>query len=416
MQHTNEQTEKQVLKSRYKGWLFSTFNAAIMLLLALFWLNLPRTFGDESFFIKWTSIVKKTLLGIDKKPAPNSVLYVDVSGSKAITEISDPFYEEPTGFHHAVITDRAQLAMFLNMVAQYGSDIPLMIMDLDFEHSSAQDSLLQAAIDKFPFPVVGARRLDKNQQLIPSVINLPSGVANYLSTDNKFMKYPLFLRDTLPSLPLVAWAITENKTYSNEGWWPRLGGRRSLQKPIIDFKIRLYDINKGNTADISGYPLRAMGTLLYEWDFWEEADIRTLLKGKTIILGDYYYDAHETVFDMLPGPLIVHNAYLTLVEGESLIPWQWVLLLYSLFWWMSARAYKEVSNRKTELKDTMKSAVGRIIVDSIDETFFLALGTILSYFLFNIHINILILLIYLKLISYILGRFVFPKKEVPAAL
>jgi len=153
-----------------------------------------------------------------------------------------------------------------------------------------------------------------------------------------------------------------------------------------------------------------MGTLLYEWTFWEEADIRALLKGKTIILGDYYEDEHETVFGTLPGPLIVHNAYLTLVQGESLILWRWILFLYILFWWMSARAFKEAVNRQIAKKDTVKSAVGRIFVDSIDETFFLALGTILSYFLFNIHINILILLIYLKFVSYILGRFVFPKK------
>lgn len=381
-----------------------------MLALALFWLSLPRTFGDESFFIKWTSIVKKSLLDIDKKPSPNSVLYVDVSGSKAIVEIADPLYEEPTGYHHAIITDRAQLAAFLQMVTKYGSNIPLFIIDISFENASPQDSVLQEAMDRFPFPLLGARRMDDNQKLTPSVIKLQTGVANYLSADNQFMKYPLFLQDSLPSLPLMAWAVTEGKSYSNKRLWPRLDGRKSLHKPIIDFKIRPYDLNTGNRKDTSGYTLRAMGTLLYEWTFWEEADIRALLKGKMIILGDYYEDEHETVFGTLPGPLIVHNAYLTLVQGENLIRWRWILFLYILFWWMSARAFKEADNRQITKKATMKSAVGRIFVDSIDETFFLALGTILSYFLFNIHINILILLIYLKFVSYILGRFIFPKK------
>lgn len=397
-------------KARYKGWLFATLNAGCMLLLALFWLSLPRTFGDESFFIKWTSIIKKSLLGIDKKPLPNSVLYVDVSGSKTIIETPDPLYEELTGYHHDVITDRAQLAAFLQMVAQYGSNIPLVIMDISFENASPHDSLLQATLDSFPFPLLGARRLDKKNKLVPSVLQMQTGIANYLSADNKFMKYPLFLNDTLPSLPLVAWAMTEGKSYSNKGLYPRLDGHSSLHKPIIDFKIRPYDLNTGNRADTSGYTLRAMGTLLFEWTFWEESDIRALLKGKTIILGDYYDDKHETVFGTLPGPLIVHNAYLTLIQRESLIPWKWVLLLYALFWWMSARAFKEVANLQTDQKSNIKSAVGRILVDSIDETFFLALGTILSYFLFNIHINILILLIYLKFVSYILKRFAFSKQ------
>ncbi len=399
--------------SNYKVWLFSTLNAGCMLLLALFWLSLPRTFGDEAFFIKWTSIVKKSLLGIDKKPSPNSVLYVDVSGSKAIIETPDPLYEELTGYHHLVITDRAQLASFLQAVAQYGSHIPLVILDIGFENASPKDSILQAAIDHFPFPLVGACQLNDKQALAPSVIKMRTGVANYLSANNQFMKYPLFLLDTLPSLPLVAWAMTEHKSYTNRGWYPKLNGRISLQKPIIDFKIRPYDLNTGTKSDTTGYALRAMGTLLYEWSFWEEADIRALLKGKTIILGDYYNDKHETVFGTLPGPLIVHNAYLTLVQGESLIPWKWILLLYSLFWWMSARAFKEVMNQQAEPKKTVKSTLGYILVDSIDETFFLALGTILSYLLFNIHINILILLFYLKFIVFLLKRFVF-RKKIPA--
>lgn len=395
--------------AKYKGRLFATLNAGCMLLLALFWLSLPRTFGDEAFFIKWTSIIKKSLLGIDKKPLPNSVLYIDVSGSKATVEIPDPLYEEPTGYHHAVITDRGQLSDFLQAIAQYGSDIPLVIMDISFEDVSPQDSVLQAAIDSFPFPLLGARRLDEQHQLVPSVLQMQTGVANYLSPDNSFMKYPLFLADTLPSLPLMAWATTEGKKYNHKGLYPRLDGHRSLHKPIIDFKIRPYDLNTGNRGDTLGYTLRTMGTLLYEWTFWEEADIKRMLKDKIIIIGDYYQDKHQTVFGNLPGPLIVHNAYLTLVQGESLIPWKWVLLLYALFWWMSARAFNEIANRQSDKQNNIKSAVGRIIVDSIDETFFLALGTILSYFLFNIHINILILLIYLKFVSYILGRFVFTK-------
>jgi hypothetical protein len=37
-----------------------------------------------------------------------------------------------------------------------------------------------------------------------------------------------------------------------------------------------------------------------------------LFKGKTIIIGDFQDDNHQTVFGTVPGPMIVHNAYLTL--------------------------------------------------------------------------------------------------------
>jgi hypothetical protein len=136
-------------------------NGLAMLLLALFWLSLPRTFGDEAFLIKWTSLVKKTVLGIDPKPAADSFLYVDVSRSKTIIPAEDPLFEDYTGYNHVAITDRAQLAEFLTAVKQYGEDIPLVLMDINFAEPAPQDSLLQAAIDSLPFSAVAATTPNK---------------------------------------------------------------------------------------------------------------------------------------------------------------------------------------------------------------------------------------------------------------
>ena len=41
-------------KITFRSILFNGANVIVMLLLALYWLSLPRTFGDEAFFIKWT--------------------------------------------------------------------------------------------------------------------------------------------------------------------------------------------------------------------------------------------------------------------------------------------------------------------------------------------------------------------------
>lgn len=377
-----------------------------MLLLVILWLGLPRTFGDEAFFIKWTSIIKKSVLGIDRKPDPERVLYVDVSTNRNLVEITDPFYEEITGYNHAVITDRADLARFLELVSYYGEGIPLVLLDIGFERSCPDDVFLQSVIDSLPFPVLGGRRLEKDGRPAPSVIELPTGVAGYLTIDNTFMKYPLFLSDTLPSLPLRAWSVVTGRPFSSHPLLPRLGNRRSLASPVIDFKIRPLDLNYGTTARTDGYTIRQMGTLLFEWDFWEADDIRALLRDKLIVVGDFKFDVHGTVFGDMAGPLIVHNAYLTLMAGESIVPWEWVLLLFTLFWWMSWRAYHEARQPQKDKDMDFRSVVGRVLVESIDETFFLALGTVLSYFLFNIHVNILILLIYLKVVTYLLRRFV----------
>lgn len=403
-----------------KGFLkvfgFSFLNAGIMLVLALYWLSLPRTFGDEAFFIKWTSLIKKTLLGKDEKPDPETILYVDISGSKSLIEKPDPFYEEITGLQNAVISDRKQLATFLKYIREYGTSIPIVILDLTFEFSSPDDSLLQAEIDQFPFPILSAQKLLDDGQLAPSVFQMPTGVASYLSTDNQFMKYPLFLNDTIPSLPMVAVSMSHEKSYAKRWIGPIIDKRLSLTNPIIDFKIRPFDLNVGNELKTNSYHIRSLGTLLFEWDFWDQEDIRTLLKNKTIILGDYKNDIHQTVFGKLPGSIIVHNAYLTLLNDETLIRFWWVVLLFGLFFWMSWRIYQQEKRREhSKWWSRSQTAVGKIIADSIDDTFFLAVGTILSYFIFNIHINILILLIYLKIVTFFLKRFIFkplpPEKQ-----
>lgn len=388
---------------------FALANGFLMLLLALYWLGLPRTFGDEAFFIKWTSLVKKSVLGMDEQPAAGSFLYVDVSGAKMIVEEDDPFYQEPTGYQKRVLTDREQLADFLFTVASYGEDIPLVLLDLTFEAPSVADSLLQSALDTLPFPTVGAVRLDAEGVLVPNIFRLATGAANYRSTDGQFLKYPLFARDTLPSLPLAAYRATDSVSVGHWLFGSRIGPNWYLPNPIIDFKVRPFDISDGVDDLDRAYDLRSIGTLLFEWTFWDEADIRELLRGKTIVLGDFKNDVHGTVFGSMPGPLIVHNALLNLQNRENRIYLRWLLLLYALFSWMSWRIYREKEDQSNKhwLISGRLTAVGRILVDSIDDTLLLVMGTILSYFLFNVHINILILLIYLKVIAFLLEKLYF---------
>lgn len=381
-----------------------------MLGISLFWLSLPRTFGDEAFFIKWTSLVKKTVLGIDPKPAPESFLYVDVSRSKAVIPAIDPLFQEYTGFNHTAITDRAALAEFLLAIEQYATDVPLVLVDIFFGEPSPQDSLLQAAIDSLEVPIVGAASFQALKDERPLPITMPLGVAMYLSVDDNFMKYPLFFADSLPTLPLVALRASEGVSISNKGWWSRIDGRRTLSNPIIDFKVRPYDLQ----GEAPRYHVHEMGSLLFQFGFWDEADIRTLLSNKTIIIGDFNSDKHQTVFGTVPGPMIVHNAYLTLLERETLVHWRWLIFLFLLFFWMAWRVYhEEQMGTRSWLWQRSQTSLGKIVADSIDDTFFLALGTIFSYFVFNVHINILVLLIFLKVLAWILRRFVFKTKGIP---
>lgn len=389
---------------RLRPILFATLMALAMLCLTFFWLSLSRTFGDEAFFIKWTSLVKKTVLGIDPKPAAEEFLYVDVSLSKALVPAKDPLFEEYTGYNNIAITDRQALADFLWMIDSVADDVPLVLLDIYFKEPAPQDSFLQAAIDSFSFPIVGGVTLSGTVEELP--IKLPTGVAMYLSVDENFMKYPLFFDDRYPTLPLVALEVAKGETFSSSPWWKRIGGRRSLSNPIIDFKVRPFDFQGDNPR----YHIHEMGSLLFQFGFWDREDIKTLLDGKTIVVGDFLSDNHQTVFGTVPGPMIVHNAYLTLSGQETLIRWQWILFLFALFFWMSWRIWhEERMGTRSWLWQRSQTSFGKIVADSIDDTFFLAMGTIFSYLVFNVHINILVLLVFLKLVAWVLRRFVFRK-------
>ena len=384
-----------------RPFLFSLLNALAMLALALFWLSLPRTFGDESFFIKWTSLVKKTLLGMDPKPDASEFLYVDVSQTKGLLPVNDPLLEEPTGFNHIAITDRAALTQFLELVRQYGEDVPLVILDVFLEQTTPDDPLLEGVVSEFPFPLVGA-----TDRTFGSAVPLWRGVALYLSTDNTFMKYPLHYADSLPTLPLVAYLAASQTNYAPRGYGVQLARGRSFTNPIIDFRVRPFDFEPGGP-----YQIFDLGSLLFQWSFWEETDIRDMLRGRTLVVGDFKNDLHQTIFGTVPGPMIVHNAYLTIAAGDTLLRWEWLLLLGALFFWMSWRVYREEeAGTVSWLASRFQTSFGKVVADSVDDTFFLAIGTILSYLIFNIHINILILLVYLKCVAWLLRRFGFGKK------
>ncbi|MEZ4986883.1 MAG: hypothetical protein R2795_17900 [Saprospiraceae bacterium] len=362
-----------------KPILFSFVNAWLMLLLAMYWLGLPRTFGDEAVFIKWTSLVKKSLLGIDPKPTPGTILYLDVSDSKMLVDIQDPLYGEYTGYQHAVITDRFLLAQVLDSIAVHGKNIPIVLMDISFERPSPADSLLQASIDRFPFPIVAARRILNDGSITHSCIRLPTGIANYQGTNDEFLKYRLFYHDTLPTLPLLAYSLAYKVPIQQKWWGTTVNGQWSLSNPIIDFKIRPQDISNGvdhlERPTTYGLRVHCSSNGHFGTPGYPPIIIRKGYHCRRLHLRHPYHRLWQS-----SEPLIVHNTFLTLAAGEARIKWLWMALLFLFFldFFPHGKGRGFIHEHQT-MVESSKSAIGKIIYDSIDEVFFLALCTILSY-------------------------------------
>ncbi len=386
----------------YRLWVLTSVNALLMLLLSFYWLSLPYTFGDEAFLIKWTALTKKSLLGIDPKPDPESVLFVDISKSKTTLDQENAF-GEPSPYHREVITDRSQLAEFLDMIVPYKDETRLVLMDVLLDLPSKQDSVLQASIDKLGDKVLGVSHLDDTGQPITTVVQFESqALATYRAAQDMFLKYPLVFNDSLSTVPLLMYEKLHQQSVSHDGGLYRFKEGVSLPAPIVDFKVRNSDFRTGRSlGEESNFTIYSMGDILESRAFMEPEDQADYFQGKLVLIGDFRNDLHDTPFGKIPGLLLIYNSYLTLEGQENIVSFFWLLLLYVTFWVMSWRVFKDIDVVKPSwLVRLFKSKLGVWVLNTLDEVVILILLTILSYFLFNIHINVLILLVYIKVVEF----------------
>ncbi len=393
--------------------ILSLLHAAAMLVFTFYWLQLPYTFGDEAFLIRWSSLVKKSLLGMDPKPSPEEVLLVDVSGIKTTIEGENEF-GEPSRYHREVITDRADLAEFFELVNHYREKVRLVLCDIRFPEPTARDSLLQRQIDALGDKLLGVSSLDQEGNHVEPVLDLPHALAAYQSADEQFLKYPLYFGDSLKTAPLVLYEKLDGGRFRQGGFFfHRLDGQLMLADPIIDFRVRNRDFQTGTELGQAQFTVFNVGTLLEARAFMEPEDLLAFFDDKLVIIGDYQNDVHETPFGEMAGPLLIYNAYLTLRERDNRVTLPWILFLLVSYYLLSYRVFAgfEIS-KPAWLVNWFQSKVGRLILHALDEFFLLTLITLLSYFFFHIHINILILLIFVKAVEFTWRGFRLSRKRV----
>ncbi len=390
----------------------SLLNAAAMLVFTFYWLHLPYTFGDEAFLIRWSALVKKSLLGIDPKPSPEDVLFVDVSGIKTTVEGENEFGES-SRYHREVITDRADLAEFFELVSRFRDQVRLVLCDIRFPEATAQDSLLQRQIDALGEKLLGVSSLDEEGKHAAPALDLPYALAAYQSADEQFLKYPLYFGDSLKTVPLVLYEQLNGGRFREGGFFfHRLDGQLMLADPIIDFRVRNRDFQTGTDLGAAQFTVFNIGTLLEARTFMEPEDLLAFFSDKLVIVGDYQNDVHETPFGEIAGPLLIYNAYLTLRAQDNRVTLPWILFLLVSYYLLSYRVFAgfEIS-KPAWLVSWFQSKVGRLILHALDEFFLLTLITLLSYFFFHIHINILILLIFVKAVEFTWRGFRLSKKR-----
>jgi hypothetical protein len=359
-------------------WLISGAHAILLLVLTAFWINSNYSYGDERVLVQWASILKRVALNIDQDPPKEDYLFIDLSYEKALIPTED-------GLGTEVITDRSKLAQFFGVLKRNQKEVEFTVCDVFLQGQSEHDSLLQeniTGIKNIVFPNHHA----EDGKLEHLDLEVPQAIADYQTASGGFLKFRLFQDKELSTIPVYLYEYTTGRKMDDKGIVFREGNKPSLNSVIIDYQIRSHEL-----FEQGEYPVVNLSELLL---LPEEVIVNEFLKNRIILMGDFKNDVHETVFGSMPGTLILLNAYLTLLNGYHLINWGWLFFIlggYTIF--SRLMLFPEDDNVKIKNINWLGPLLGSIT--------YLSILSILSYLLFNIHIQVLVLTLYMTLLRFI---------------
>jgi len=387
-----------------------------MLVLTYLLLDSNRTYGDDVFLIKYSSIIKKLVLKIDPKPNRNELLFINISYDPVFIEKLDKD-SIPIGLQ--TITDREKVAKLFEILNKNPDNYKYIICDIFFKDGSPNDSLLHEQLKKAKNTIIPYHAGGENLLDMP-LFDVKKGFADYDYIEGSFLKFKLLHRDTIQSIPLVMYKDLYGVKYEKKGMFYFLNDKLSFNNIILDFKVRYYDI-LGNGSN-NNYPFVYLG------EFIELPDslINVTVKDKIILIGDFLEkDVHETIFGKMPGTIILLNAYLTLVNEDNIIPILFFPYLFVCYFFLSYLVFnkdKKISNIIYKMKEKF---MFKKSPDEEKETTFqktktrgvfkkaslFILVSFISYLIFNIHINVLILTLFLEAEKFFYSLYQKRKKQ-----
>ncbi len=267
--------------------------------------------------------------GIPKGNIPDSLLFVNVCYDKELVD-----YEEngmPVG--KFVITDRQKLLDLLTK-AKEANNYRYIFLDVIFEEGieTPVDSALFhtiASMDRIVIPV------HENVELHDSILYPKAANADYTIAweETNFARYQ-FLHRVGESVPLKMYTdkLKLEGTGIHKHWgglWYTDDGRLCRNGITLLMKVRM----TGRLMDTEGQVRERnyihLGADLLDMD--SIISVKEQIDDKIIIVGDFKNDVHDTYIGPQPGSAICINAYIALMNGDHLISYWAIFLLFCLY-------------------------------------------------------------------------------------
>jgi hypothetical protein len=377
---------KQIKHLKLK--LLLTFcNTLILIILTVFLQNIGLIRFDETAFFKAFAITKHNILGIDKKPIADSVIFLDVSKDLELVD------DTALNYGKVVIKDRSILASFFSTLNKHASDYKYVICDISFDYPSPNDSLLRREIEQAPNVIIAATLNDNKVQR--PIFNVQHACVDYVVNKGSFVKMPLFYNDTIKSLPVTLVEKTTSKKYSHKNGLTYENDKPTFNTVIPEFYYRPKYLKNSIGTNESN-----KANLYYLGNFMEIPNYFDQLKDKYIIIGDFTSDIHSTYLGDMPGSLILFDTYLTIRSKSINISASWLLLLFFIYLIISYYIFIRSELRFEQLQKKIKIPFLKNFVKKYVSYLGILIGlNVLSYAFFGVFISLFFLATYLTLLE-----------------
>lgn len=377
------------LREHRKVILISAAHALLLALFTLIWMNLSWEFGDEVIVARINQIARYEVFNPTNKVVEQfkkDLLLVNTSYDKTLVDFEDDY-----GAGRRAVTDRKMLADFFHTINESSQPPSLVVVDFIFDSESPDDSLLRAELGKVKNLVISSEVGEDGKAVMPWP-GLNFALAQYETTTGTFLKFNL-VDDTVHYLPAAMYHETKGDRFTEwaglvrtyPGWW--------MNSFIVDLPVRKAHIDNGEVL------IWNLGEALN----FSPDDVKAMVQNKVIIVGDFYaYDIHQTLLGEQPGPLIVANAYLGMLQGIPRIKFLDGILIFALYFFSTMYVLTWRKHKDKLITDKRRFTN---LFKYFTYILIFSLYSIFLYLLTSRHFQLLIFGLYFNLFEYLVNRY-----------
>lgn len=328
------------MKTNRRNIIIAAAVALLFLFVTYIVMNCRWSVSGEKFTLKYVDLALTKLRGYEKNiDMSDSMLLIDVHYDKQLVVAHD---KSGQGIGLSSVTDRTKLFELLSKLKQE-DNYKYIMLDVAFclEDRQSQDSSLYKLISSMKCITIPMPMGDDIAD-VSLVDSGKVGMAQYGTTiwETDFVKYPYYTKGK-KSMPMLMYEEQNKSSVIHSFWLFHSEGKRLIRNSVIqmlDFRTTSIDEVLNGAPPINVPYDMGVGILgIYPDGTVHDSysDNADWAKDKYILIGDFEGDTHTTYRGEIPGTVINFNAYLSLLEGQHIISYTFLVLLLLYFYLQS---------------------------------------------------------------------------------